>query len=144
MRTRKNQQGVAIVEFALLLPLLLIMSFTVIELGRALMHYNLIAKSTREAARYLSMQTPGTKMTEARNIVVYGNTSGTGSALVPGLSTSNVPDPTWQPAGADPIITTVTVQVSNYTFQPLISSAFNVTFGPINFSTITATMRSPL
>lgn len=144
MRTRKNQQGVAIVEFALVLPLVLIMTFTVVELGRALMHYNLLAKSVRDAVRYLSVQTPGTKMTEARNIVVYGNTAGTGDPLVQGLSTSHVPNPTWQAAGAGPVITTVTIQVSGYTFQPLISNAFDVTFGPINFSNISATMRSHL
>jgi hypothetical protein len=139
-----SQRGVAIIEFALILPLLLILMFVVTELGRAVLQYNTMTKAVRDAVRYLSMQTPGTKMTEARNLVVYGKFSTDGSPIVPGLSLANVPNPTWQPAGANPVITTVTIQITGYTFEPIIGSAFGVTFGPFTFSDIRATMRSPL
>jgi len=147
MKLRKHPdraRGVAIIEFALILPMLLIMTFIVIEMGRAVMEYNTIAKALRDAARYLSLQTPGTKTAEAKNLVVYGNPGGTGPQLLPGLTTAQVPTPTWQPAGADPIITTVTVQVAGYTFQPMFTSAFGLDIGPIPFATISATMRSHL
>src|SRR5688500_11611226 len=101
---KRRQHGVALVEFALILPLLLLLTFITTEFGRAMYQYNTLAKSVRDSARYLSMQTPGTKMTEARNLVVYGNTAGTGTPLALGLTMAHVPNPTWQNAGTNPVI----------------------------------------
>lgn len=140
----RGTRGAAIVEFALVLPLLVLMSMLVVELGRAMYQYNALAKTVRDGARYLSMQLPGTQATEARNLVVYGNVEGTGSPLVLGLTPDHVPAPTWQPAGTDPIINTVTIQVSGYTFQPMFGAVFGVTFPAMQFSDIRATMRNPL
>jgi hypothetical protein len=143
---KATQRGVAIVEFALILPLLLLLTFTVTEFGRAMYQYNTITKSVRDAARYLSMQTPGSAaaITAARNLIVYGNTAGTGTPLALGLDPSNVPDPTWQTAGTGPVIQTVTVQVSGYTFHALFPSVFGINFGDIPYSNISATMRTTL
>lgn len=142
----KSQRGVAIVEFALMLPLLLLLTFITTEFGRAIWQYNVLAKSVRDSARYLSLQTPGdtTAIATARNLTVYGNPNGTGNPLVPGLSTSHVPDPTWQTAGAEPVINTVTIRITGYTFTPLVASVFGQAFGDIPFSDISATMRSYL
>jgi len=149
-QSRRTQQGAALVELALIIPMLLLLSLVTTEFGRAMYEYNAVVKSTRDAVRYLSVQTPGTKITEARNLVVYGNTAGTGSPLARGLSLSNVPVGTcctWQSAGAAPIITTVTIRVSGYTFHSMFPSVFGVTFanasGNIAFSDITASMRAP-
>lgn len=141
----KRQQGTAIVEFALILPTLLILTFTVTELGRAYYQYNVLAKSVREAARYLSTRTPRapTEMTRAKNIILYGNPGGSGNPVVPGLSLSNVPDPVWGSTGTFPAINTVTVSVTNYRFTPLAGSVFGISFNNIVFSPIRATMRSP-
>jgi Flp pilus assembly protein TadG len=144
MHARKKQQGVAIIEFALVLPLILLMIAVTTEFGRAMYEYGLLAKSVRDAARYLSVQTPGTHTTQARNLVVYGNTAGTGSPLAIGLTLSNVPTPTWQTAGTAPVINTVTIQVSGYTFNSMFGSVLGHTFGAIAFSDIRATMRSQL
>ena len=145
-----TQHGVALIELALVMPLLLLLTFITTEFGRAMYEYNAVVKSTRDAVRYLSVQTPGTHVTEARNLIVYGNTGGTGSPLARGLSLSNVPIGsccTWQSAGANPIITTVTVRVSSYSFQSLFPSVMGVAFadanGNIVFNDITATMRAP-
>jgi Flp pilus assembly protein TadG len=140
----KRQKGVAIVEFALILPFLLLLSITAAEFGRAMWQYNTLTKSARDAVRYLSIQTPGTKITEARNLMVYGNTAGTGTPLALGLSTSHVPDPTWQTAGANPVINTVTVRIQGYTFNSMFTTVFGLPFGSITFSNISATMRSYL
>lgn len=147
---RRNQRGAALVELALIIPLLLVLTFITTEFGRAMYEYNAVVKSTRDAVRYLSVQTPGTHITEARNLIVYGNTTGSGSPLARGLSLSNVPAGsccTWQSAGANPIITTVTVRVSGYSFHSLFPSVMGVVFantnGNIAFSDITATMRAP-
>jgi hypothetical protein len=148
--SRRTQQGTALVELALITPLLLLLTFITTEFGRAMYEYNSVAKSTRDAVRYLSVQTPGTHVAEARNLMVYGNTAGTGSPLARGLSLSNVPSGsccTWQSSGAGPIITTVTVRVSSYTFHSLFPSVIGVVFananGNIVFSEISATMRAP-
>lgn len=140
----KRQRGVAIVEFALILPFLLLLTFITTEFGRAIWEYNTLTKSVRDAARYLSIQTPGTHIAEARNLMVYGNLKGTGTPLALGLSTSNVPNPTWQTAGSNPVINTVTVRISGYTFNSMFNSVYGLPFGAIKFSDITATMRSYL
>jgi hypothetical protein len=141
---KQRQSGVALIEFALILPALLLLSFMAIDLGRAIWQYNQLTKSVRDAARYLSLQTPGTRITQARNLAVYGNLSGTGAPLVFGLTASNVPDPVWQTAGTAPVINTVTVRISGYTFTPIFASAFGVGFPTMTYSDITATMRSYL
>ncbi|HEY0825506.1 MAG TPA: TadE/TadG family type IV pilus assembly protein [Ramlibacter sp.] len=143
MRRRSLQRGTAAVELALLLPMLLMLTFMVAECGRALMQYNTLAKSVRDAARYLSVQTPGTRVAEARNLVVYGNTAGEGSPLVAGLTPANVPPPTWQAVGAAPAIPVVTVQVTGFRFTPMVRSVFGLAIGPFAFGPIAATMRSP-
>jgi Flp pilus assembly protein TadG len=144
-----TQRGAALIELALITPLLLLLTFITTEFGRAMYEYNAVVKSTRDAVRYLSVQTPGTHITEARNLLVYGNTAGTGTPLARGLSLGNVPAGsccTWQSAGASPIITTVTVRISGYTFHSLFPSVTGVVFanasGNLVFSDITATMRA--
>jgi Flp pilus assembly protein TadG len=142
MKSAKFQKGVAVIELALVLPTLLIMTFLVTELGRAIMQYNALTKSVRDGARYLTTQTPGTGITQARNLVVHGNTAGTGTTVAPGLTNTNVPDPTWQLAGALPQINTVTLRVQGYAFRPMVGSVFGVGLGPYTFSDIVVTMRS--
>jgi hypothetical protein len=131
------------VEFALVLPVLLILTFTVTELGRAFYQYNVLAKSVREAARYLSVRAAGVDVDKAKNIIVYGKPSGGSVPVVPGLSLSNVPDPVWSSTGAFPLINTVTVSVTGYQFTPLAASVFGLGFSNVVFSPIRATMRSP-
>ena len=140
MKTR--QKGTAIVEFALILPLLLLLTMITTEFGRAIYQYNTIVKSVRNATRYLSLQTKNTKETEAQNLVVFGNIAGTAPALVPGLTLSQV-TPTWQEIGSAPRINTVTITVTGYTFRSMFTSVFGVTFGDKRFADISATMRSP-
>jgi Flp pilus assembly protein TadG len=139
-----RQTGVALIEFAFVLPLLLVLSLTAAELGRAVYRYNTTAKVVRDAVRYLSVQTPGTHLTEARNLVVYGNPAGTGALLDSALTEANVATPTWQTAGSNPLINTVTVRVTGYQFRPMIGNMFGARFAVFTFSDISATMRSPL
>jgi Flp pilus assembly protein TadG len=142
---KKIQRGVAIVEFALVLPVLLVLTFTVIEFGRALYQYNTLTKAVRDGARYLSMQMPNTNVAEAKNLMVFGNTAGTGNPLVLGLSLTNVPDPQWDatPTGGVPTtIPTVRVSINNYTFVPMVPSVFGLNIGNITYNEISATMRA--
>ena len=145
-----SERGAALIELALITPFLLLLTFITTEFGRAMYEYNTVVKATRDAVRYLSVQTPGTHITEARNLMVYGNTAGTGAPLASGLSLSNVPADsccTWQSVGASPLINTVSVRISSYTFHSMFPSVMGIVFadanGNIVFSDITATMRSP-
>jgi hypothetical protein len=149
---KNKQNGAALVEFALVLPLLLILTFITTEFSRALYQYNTLTKSVRDAARYLSIQSPGTKIAESKNLVVYGSLTNTGSPLALGLTLSQVKDPTWQLNGTNPLINTVTVKIAGcassappcYKFVPLMSGAFGIPFGVINYADISASMRGPL
>ena len=146
---KNRQKGAALVELALILPLLLLLTLITTEFGRAMFEYNSVTKSTRDAVRYLSFQTPNTQRTQARNLMVYGNLNGDGTPLVRGLTLANVPEATcctWQFTGTNPNINTVTVTVTNYTYHSLFPSVFGIAFGNANgditFNTISATMRA--
>jgi hypothetical protein len=143
MHTRK-QGGVALVEFALILPFLLVLTFTTTEFGRALYEYQVVAKSVRAAARYLSTQNVGTHQAEAANLVVYGTIQpGQGARpLLRNLSIAQVTSVWGQTTGTPPLINTVRVGVTGYQFQSIFTTAFGVSFGTVPFSDITATMRS--
>jgi hypothetical protein len=152
-----NQRGVALVEFALVLPLLLLLSLITTELGRAFYEYNMLVKAVRDAARYLSTQDPSiqssdpAKVRMARDLVVYGRPDVTSASqpLLPELSLGNVPDTNirWALVGSNPAFNTVSIRVSGYRFRPLISEAFGLRLGNsqglIDFGDITATMRAP-
>ncbi len=150
---RQRQRGVALIELALILPLLLVLSFITTEFGRALYQYSVLTKSVRDAARYLTAQTAETHRVEARNLVIYGDTVNTGAPLVRGLTAANIPDANmhWNTQASIPPINTVTVSITGYCFRPLFNSAFGVNFGTvacggalgIPYGEIAATMRAP-
>lgn len=84
-----RQRGVAAVEFAVLVFLLLVIGAGLVEFGRALWYYNALAKGTRDAARYLSTVPAGNLSSEtatAQNVVVQAATA----ALIPGFANTNV------------------------------------------------------
>ena len=95
-----RSKGVAIVEFIIVLPICLILIMATAEFGRAFMQYNTLTKSVRDGVRYVAanalvgstgvVSINGTVQAQAQNLVVYGNTAGTGSALLPGLTTGAV------------------------------------------------------
>ncbi|MCM0612005.1 pilus assembly protein [Marinobacter sediminum] len=97
-----NTRGSALVEFAILLPILLILAFGITELGRALYQKNILGKSVESGVRYLARgydaidddcstgSTWAGAQASATNLVVYGNEAGTGNALLPGLDAGGV------------------------------------------------------
>jgi hypothetical protein len=81
--------GTALVESIIVLPLLLILMIGVIDYAWSLSMQATASKSMRGAARYLALLPSGAACsawakTNAQNLAVYGNVSGTGTALVPG------------------------------------------------------------
>ncbi len=105
--TARRQRGLAMVETTIVLPLLLLLAMASAEFGHMLNIHNVINKQQQDGARYLSARaTYGTTgvvvldaatVDEARNLVVYGNTLGTGTPLLAGFTieqvTVSVPSP---------------------------------------------------
>lgn len=91
-----RQNGGAIVEFIFVLPLLLLLMLSTAELGHAFYQYNTLTKAVRDGARYLSanallgstgiISISSALRTETRNLVVYGNTAGSGDPLIPAFT----------------------------------------------------------
>lgn len=152
MNKTTRQKGVAAIEFAILLPLLLLIVFGITEFGRALYQYNTLVKATRDAARYVMMQNPGgTADPAAKCLAVYGNTSCTGTPLAPGLTVNAVTICDWQRCsathqsqGAAPVVNLVTVTINDpvtadadlYRFQSFVpfvtADLASFAFGPIS------------
>jgi Flp pilus assembly protein TadG len=125
---RTKQRGNAMVEFALGLPLLVLLLTGAYRFGYTFYAYNLLQSATREGARYGSLAdydgaTSGTDFrARVQNMVVYANPSPTGNppAVVPGLTTGNV---TVNPQlDAQGVPTKISVQIDNFA-----SSLFVVT-----------------
>ena len=89
----RDDRGVQLLELAIVLPILLLLFGAVAEFGRYFYEYTTVAKAARVGARYLASKSvvSGTYYQAiAKNIVVYGNAAGTGSPVLPGLTTANV------------------------------------------------------
>ena len=85
------------IEFAFLLPFLLLAFAAVVEMGRMFYTYTTINKATEVAARYLSSVSvssgnySSSDLATAKNLVVCGKSSCTGETpIVTGLSSTNV------------------------------------------------------
>jgi Flp pilus assembly protein TadG len=57
VRTVGRQSGLAAVEFAITLPVLLLLMLGTAELGRMLSQYDTLTKSVRDGCRYVASQT---------------------------------------------------------------------------------------
>ena len=93
-----KQKGSSTVEFAMMVPILLLLIFMVSELGTMFYRLNAVTKSVQIAARYLSdiSVNPNIALTPAqiKNLVCYGNIGGTGTQIVPDCITKLVVTPT--------------------------------------------------
>jgi Flp pilus assembly protein TadG len=110
------------VELTVTLPILLVLIFMTAEFGRAFMQYNTLTKYARDGARHLASEAVlgqtgivviDTDLAAAtRNLAVHGDIAGTGSAVLPGLTTADVTVAPGVSAGD------VIVSVA-YTYDPL-------------------------
>jgi len=91
----KNEKGSAAAEFALILPMMLTIVFSIYEAGRVFWSYNIVQSSARDAARYaarLDITCSGgsgtfddtTATTTIQKLTRTGTVDGTGDPLVPG------------------------------------------------------------
>jgi hypothetical protein len=109
------------VEMAIVLPLTLLLIMATAELGRALWQYNVLSQAVQDGARYAAgnglfgstgvvIITDGLRG-EVENLVVYGNTVGTGQPLLAGHTTGDV---FLEAPGGDDIVVR-----SRYAYDPI-------------------------
>jgi len=148
----RRQSGVALVEFAISLALLISIVFGITEFGRAIFQYNTLAKSARDAVRFLAVKdaSDATAIAQAKCMAVHGNPSCSGNTLVGGLTTSMVSvchaaDPkcatTHQAQGASPPINLVSVTIGGGKDPFTFTSVMSFVVPSFDFGSITATMR---
>ena len=124
-RFRRDEQGVQLVEVAIVIPLLLMMFAAVGEFGRYFYEYTTLAKAARVGGRFMAAKSYKSASTNwqlaTKKLVVYGNTDGTGSPVLPGLTVDNV-EIVFQGgtyAGGTGVPATVTVRIINYEHEPI-------------------------
>lgn len=120
-RRAQVERGTQLVELAIVIPILLMLLAAAAEFGNYYYTYTTLTKATRVAARYLTVNsTDTTEQTVAKNLAVCGSTSacGTGTAIVKGLTTSNIQITVTNGAGTEPA--TVTVAIINYNYASIV------------------------
>ena len=140
------------VEFAITAPVLLLLLYVSVEVGRFLNQYSILSDGVRDASRYVAGSAlQGTTgliaqgsawsalVSQGQNLAVYGNLAGTGSPLLPGLSVADVT------VTADATANNVTVTAA-YPYQSLFGGSIPDFLGG-NISTawtltIVTTMRA--
>lgn len=112
-----DERGTQLVELAIVVPVMLMLVGATAEFGRFFYTYSTLSKATRAGARYQISQVPGANWGLTKNLVVYGNTAGTGSPLLPGLTTANVA--VTENRSAAGALQTVTIGITGYGYQPI-------------------------
>ena len=117
-RFGRDDRGVQLVELAIVLPIFLLLFAATAEFGRYFYEYTTLAKASRVGARYLATAAVKTSEdTNAKNIVVFGNSAGTGTPILMGLAASNVT--IIRSGGVSSVPETVTVQITGFKHQTL-------------------------
>jgi TadE-like protein len=130
---RRNERGTALVEFALIAPLLFLLLFGIIDFGRALNYYNQVAQLAGQGARAAAVnRMPNGASIPASPTTAFQSQLATDAAqpelragvvvCIVGPLPTNVGDP-------------VTVKVSyQFHFLPLISAAAKALGGSVTLS----------
>lgn len=130
-RSFRSERGAAMVEFAIVLPILLLMVFGIVDFGRALYTLNNLTAATREGARLASTQispdpTTGSSMTAVSTAVTNYVVAFGGNAGAPTVSETF--------SGTPPNMQSITVQIVNYPFTPITPLTNLIGLGTIQMS----------
>jgi len=148
-KSKCRQRGAILAEMAIVSPILLFLMLATAEVTRAFIDHNTLTKSVRTGVRYIAANAfQGTTgvvwisaalRAETQNLVVYGNFTGTGSPVLPGLVPADV---TVTVLGADDIQVT-----AGHTISGLLGPVLSSFYGGPNFNLVhnlqaTVTMRA--
>ena len=118
-----REDGTQMVEFAIVLPIMLLLFAGAVEIGRMFHTYTTLAKATRAGARYLStVQSVAGSTNAAKNIVMCGYAPGCGGqgqpeVILPNLTAGNIEI---TPPANGAVVKYVTVSITGYTYPPLV------------------------
>lgn len=112
-RSRDSRRGVAAVEFALTAPLLFLVVFGLIEVGRALMVQQLLSNAARDGARSAILGSATVETVDA-DVTGYLTLSGINGATV-----TVTPSPLISAQGGDPVTVAVSVPFSAVSWLPV-------------------------
>lgn len=94
-----RQEGTALVETVLCLPVLLFLMLAAGDVTNAFLQHNTLAKAVRDGARFAAGEAINNAkvfnlspqlISETRSLVVYGVTTGAGTPVLPNLTTDDV------------------------------------------------------
>ncbi|MBI4474544.1 MAG: pilus assembly protein, partial [Acidobacteria bacterium] len=89
----RSQRGQAVVELALQIPVMIVLLFGAVQIGRVFYTYHTLQTALRGGAgllaratnvQYCDVEDP--TLISARNLIVFGNLQGEGTPVVPGLT----------------------------------------------------------
>lgn len=136
---KRNQQGLAVVEMTLVLPVLLLLIFATAEFSRMLYQYNTLTKVTRDASRFLASD-PDLSENDVRSILMNNSTS----EILPGLAVDDTADSTDIDIDVNGEFITVTV---SYDWEPIFAdiltsfvsdTSFDLSFDLVSTYTVRA------
>nr|WP_305910157.1 TadE/TadG family type IV pilus assembly protein [Methylomarinum sp. Ch1-1]MDP4519871.1 TadE/TadG family type IV pilus assembly protein [Methylomarinum sp. Ch1-1] len=97
-----NQKGAALIEFAIILPLLMLLVIGVVEFGFAFYHLDILNKSVQDGARYFAdpkqarngviddaIDVTGSNQDNVdatTNLIIYGSTDASTDSLLPNVA----------------------------------------------------------
>lgn len=163
---RRRCRGSAVLELAIVIPVLVLLIGATVELGRFLYAYNTLAKAVRGATRHLAMADGSnaanaawtTARQEACQLALFGTLAGGSTPLLPGLESSMVQIGTsGNLTGTAPYANSnagcglncgigwVQVTISGYSLAPVFSGVLPSSVlqgGRLPMGPITLTMRS--
>ena len=128
-RIRSEERGAALVEFALVVPLLMAMMCVIIDFGLALHTLNNLTSALREGARYGAVLNPAPAVDDARirdRVIAYMSSYG-GNTLLPAAISVTYPE---SPVG----VKNVKVTVSNFMYTPVTPLAPLFGMGTLRFT----------
>ena len=139
MKTRKASLGQALVEFALVIPLLIFMFIAFIDLGRAIFFYAELSNAVREGTRYAIVHSTCADGAESAiiNVVSHYSASLNPADMTVVITPSLTPDHSKTPPSC-PVIDDMKVTVSGrYIYRP-ITPGLQALLGPSNVISLEA------
>lgn len=95
----RRQRGLASVEFAIGVLVILLLMLASAEIGRVYYSYNTLSKTVRNGSRYLStvalnsasvLELSNRHIAKTKNLVIHGNPGGNGKSLLEGFSSNDI------------------------------------------------------
>lgn len=109
---RHRRRGAAVVEFAVTAPVLFLLFFGMMEMGRALMVKHLLSNAARDGARSAILEGATTEDVKETVLNYLSNST------VPGASVSVSPTPLSSAQGGQPVTVTVSIPFNKVTWLP--------------------------